>query len=156
MNCAKMVWLILVAMGLHIIFAITTGKQTVAPEHTMIPPFHHPVIDTPFERSKIQNNFKINIFSFQGCLYQYGLYPVGEGCQTTFYKVSGFNLFQQILEFFRVICFYDQNVGISMPADFPTRPENFSRILSRGHNILQELLPEFRSEIQMTSAIIIM
>ena len=25
--------------------------------------------------------------SSPGCLYQYGLYPVGEGCQTTFYKV---------------------------------------------------------------------
>ena len=60
-----------------------------------IPLFHRQVnIDTPFERSKIQNDFKMNIFSFQGCLYQYGLYPVGEGCQTTFYKVSDFHLFQ--------------------------------------------------------------
>merc|ERR1712200_389979 len=26
--------------------------------------------------------------SSPGCLYQYGLYPVGEGCQTTFYKCA--------------------------------------------------------------------
>ena len=26
--------------------------------------------------------------SSPGCLYQFGLYPVGEGCQTTFFKVS--------------------------------------------------------------------
>ena len=26
--------------------------------------------------------------SSPGCLYQYGLYPVGVGCQTTFYKVK--------------------------------------------------------------------
>ena len=26
--------------------------------------------------------------SSPGCLYQYGLYPVGVGCQTTFYKVT--------------------------------------------------------------------
>jgi len=26
--------------------------------------------------------------SSPGCLYQYGIYPVGVGCQTTFYKVS--------------------------------------------------------------------
>ena len=25
--------------------------------------------------------------SSPGCLYQYGIYPVGEGCQTTFFKV---------------------------------------------------------------------
>ena len=26
--------------------------------------------------------------SSPGCLYQYGIYPVGEGCQTTFFKVG--------------------------------------------------------------------
>ena len=26
--------------------------------------------------------------SSPGCLYQFGLYPVGEGCQTTFFKVT--------------------------------------------------------------------
>ena len=26
--------------------------------------------------------------SSPGCLYQFGIYPVGEGCQTTFFKVS--------------------------------------------------------------------
>ena len=25
--------------------------------------------------------------SSPGCLYQFGIYPVGEGCQTTFFKV---------------------------------------------------------------------
>ena len=25
--------------------------------------------------------------SSPGCLYAYGIYPVGEGCQTTFFKV---------------------------------------------------------------------
>ena len=25
--------------------------------------------------------------SSPGCLYQYGIYPIGEGCQTTFFKV---------------------------------------------------------------------
>ena len=28
--------------------------------------------------------------SSPGCLYQFGIYPVGEGCQTTFFKVSVF------------------------------------------------------------------
>ena len=28
--------------------------------------------------------------SSPGCLYQYGIYPVGEGCQTTFFKVRHF------------------------------------------------------------------
>jgi hypothetical protein len=28
--------------------------------------------------------------SSPGCLYQYGIYPVGEGCQTTFFKVNIF------------------------------------------------------------------
>ena len=26
--------------------------------------------------------------SSPGCLYQFGIYPVGEGCQTTFFKVK--------------------------------------------------------------------
>ena len=26
--------------------------------------------------------------SSPGCLYQYGIYPVGEGCQSTFFKVN--------------------------------------------------------------------
>ena len=26
--------------------------------------------------------------SSPGCLYQFGIYPVGEGCQTTFFKVA--------------------------------------------------------------------
>lgn len=26
--------------------------------------------------------------SSPGCLYQYGIYPVGKGCQTTFFKVK--------------------------------------------------------------------
>jgi hypothetical protein len=26
--------------------------------------------------------------SSPGCLYQYGIYPVGQGCQTTFFKVK--------------------------------------------------------------------
>ena len=26
--------------------------------------------------------------SSPGCLYQYGIYPVGKGCQTTFFKVQ--------------------------------------------------------------------
>ena len=30
--------------------------------------------------------------SSPGCLYQYGLYPVGEGCQTTFFKVTSKHL----------------------------------------------------------------
>ncbi len=30
--------------------------------------------------------------SSPGCLYQYGLYPIDKGCQTTFYKVSFLNV----------------------------------------------------------------
>ncbi len=36
---------------------------------------------------RVQRVYDDTPISSPGCLYQYGIYPVGEGCQTTFFKV---------------------------------------------------------------------
>ena len=44
--------------------------------------------------------------SSPGCLYQFGLYPVGVGCQTTFYKVRGKN--NDICTYTVTVCYFEQ------------------------------------------------
>ena len=44
-------------------------------------------VDCGDPKSKSSRTYDDTPISSPGCLYQFGIYPVGKGCQTTFFKV---------------------------------------------------------------------